>query len=419
MNCRQAEGQFSIYQDRELSQAERQALEEHLRGCANCRLELAKQGALDMLLKRCVEPRMPEDFDGAFLPSIEERLENDPGDPAFAGAGAGGVREYHFRTSPALQALRIPGAAVAPSVGTSSLSVAPPAVAEMAPPPPSYRWPVAFVFATLIVVGGGVYMMKTNAPGPSATLAMNTTTAEMDNTRSSPAARGEHPARQDEPKEVEKNAAKVAGSDLKDPSAAKADEGDTPAAATASTDGVETPESDKKPVAASGGPKRDRKRAAAVSKKAPATKTVAKAVEPVAPAKTEAPAKPVAKKKPESIDSLIDNALGGQPAAKPTASKAAAPASNAPKSLTMNQIRGGMKKIKPSVQACYDKYQVEGKATVKMTIAPNGSVSSAKIKGKFFGSDTGTCVVQAVKRAKFPQFSGPPMAGISYPFMLQ
>jgi hypothetical protein len=167
--------------------------------------------------------------------------------------------------------------------------------------------------------------------------------------------------------------------------------------------------------------KRDRKRSA---KKAAATKTATKAAAPVAraatktAAKADAPAKPAAKKKPESIDSLIDNALGGQPAAKPKAA-AAAPVSNAPKSLTMNQIRGGMKKIKPSVQACYDKYQVEGKATVKMTIAPDGRVSSAKIKGKFFGSDTGACVVRAAKKARFPKFSGPPMAGISYPFMLQ
>jgi|GEM_PF-3068622 anti-sigma factor RsiW len=408
MNCRQAEGQLSIYQDRELAEDEQQALEEHLRGCKACRLELAKQGALDMLLKRCVEPRMPEDFDGAFWPTIEERLENDPGDPAFAGAGSGGGREYHFRSSPALQALRIPGA-VAASPGTAALSVAAPAVAELEPTKPSYRWPVAFVFATLIVVAGGVYMMSAPAPQPSATLALNSTSAASDKV--------------DVPKATAKPTVGMAansddtkkagtGADVKDPFAKKGAE-------NAKTGTGDKPTGETKTASPAVAAKRERKRSA--TKKASTAKST-KAAAPAAPAKKvatlAAPAKPAAKKKPESIDSLIDNALGGQAVAKPKAAKAPV-ASDAPKSLTMNQIRGGMRKIKPSVQACYDKYQVEGKATVKMTIAPNGTVSSAKIKGKFFGSDTGACVVRAAKKAKFPKFSGPPMAGISYPFMLQ
>ncbi len=96
-----------------------------------------------------------------------------------------------------------------------------------------------------------------------------------------------------------------------------------------------------------------------------------------------------------------------------------APSEDLPEQLSMNQIRGAMNKIKGLVQACYDKYQIEGEARVSFTINPDGSVGDCSIKGKFFGTDTGSCVVTAVKKARFPKFSGKAMTIPNYPFMLQ
>jgi hypothetical protein len=129
------------------------------------------------------------------------------------------------------------------------------------------------------------------------------------------------------------------------------------------------------------------------------------------------------KGKGDFLDSLIDNAMGDEGGGKAKKAKKAkkdkpAPASNLPKQLNMNQIRRSMSKVKGLVQSCYDKHQVEGRANVKLTITPKGKPTNVRVKGKFFGTDTGACVARAVKRARFPKFSGAPMA-ISYPFLLQ
>jgi hypothetical protein len=117
---------------------------------------------------------------------------------------------------------------------------------------------------------------------------------------------------------------------------------------------------------------------------------------------------------------LLDSAIGKKKQVAPSEKKTTATADpSLPRELTMNQIRGGMRKITGAVQACYDKFGVEGQVVVKVTISPKGAVSEAEIRGKFRGTDTGNCVAAAVKRARFTPFSGPPMAGISYPFMLQ
>ncbi|MCA9670114.1 MAG: AgmX/PglI C-terminal domain-containing protein, partial [Myxococcales bacterium] len=129
-------------------------------------------------------------------------------------------------------------------------------------------------------------------------------------------------------------------------------------------------------------------------------------------------AKPGGKK--DSLNALIDGALGGKAPAAPkkAASKAAAPDPSLPSQLNMNQIRTVMRKIRGRVQGCYDKFQIEGRATARVQIAPSGRVKSVVIKGKFFGTDTGNCVAKAVRGARFPKFSGKMMT-IKYPFLLQ
>ena len=126
--------------------------------------------------------------------------------------------------------------------------------------------------------------------------------------------------------------------------------------------------------------------------------------------------KPAPAKGGGDLDSLLDNALGKNGAKKPK--KAAAPAKpKGPTTLDMNQIRASMKKLNSRVGACYDKYQVEGVARVKLTITRDGRAKNIKIRGKFFGTDTGSCVKKAVKSVRFPKFTGKEPT-ITYPFRL-
>ncbi|PID38655.1 MAG: hypothetical protein CSA65_03240 [Proteobacteria bacterium] len=172
---------------------------------------------------------------------------------------------------------------------------------------------------------------------------------------------------------------------------------------------------DDKKVAAKG-KRRPRKRAAG-AKVAPAK--VAKKLATAEPQKKVALGKgkaaKTAGKKKGDLDSLLDSALGGSASKKKVAPKAAAP--KGPTTLSMNQIRASMRKLNSRVGACYDKYQVEGTARVKMTITRDGKPKDIKIRGKFFGTDTGACVKKAVKGARFPKFTGKEPS-ITYPFRL-
>ena len=116
------------------------------------------------------------------------------------------------------------------------------------------------------------------------------------------------------------------------------------------------------------------------------------------------------KKTPTSdfVDPFSDNTA---PEAKPKTP-------SLPEQLSMNQIRASMNRIKGLVQSCYDHYQVEGRANVKLIINNDGTPANLAIRGKFFGTDTGACVLKAAKKVRFPKFSGKPMT-IKYPFLLQ
>ena len=66
----------------------------------------------------------------------------------------------------------------------------------------------------------------------------------------------------------------------------------------------------------------------------------------------------------------------------------------------------GLNAVRPSVQACYERYQVPGTAMVNVVIAKSGRVSSAQVTGKFAETPTGRCVEQAVMTARFPASDG-------------
>jgi hypothetical protein len=137
------------------------------------------------------------------------------------------------------------------------------------------------------------------------------------------------------------------------------------------------------------------------------------------PAPTPAP-KP-AREESKDIDDLLNEASGGAPAPGGGGTTPAAdskPEEKAPESLTSGQVRQGMSLVKAKVQACYTAFKVPGVVEIKVKIENDGTVSSTEPVGKFAGTETGTCVADAVKHAPFPRFSGPPMS-LKYPFRLQ
>jgi hypothetical protein len=98
-------------------------------------------------------------------------------------------------------------------------------------------------------------------------------------------------------------------------------------------------------------------------------------------------------------------------------------AARASSALDREAVVKTMTAIRPSLDACYAKLRVAGVAMLNLTIAPDGSVA-AEIAPKVGSwgdfskeSPTGMCIVDAVQKARFPSFEGPPQK-ISYPIVL-
>jgi hypothetical protein len=89
-----------------------------------------------------------------------------------------------------------------------------------------------------------------------------------------------------------------------------------------------------------------------------------------------------------------------------------------PRTLSRSQIMDGMRSVKPTVQACYERYKVPGLANVQVKIGNGGRVEKARTRGLFSDTPTGQCVAAAVRGARFPRFTGEPIT-ITYPFILR
>ena len=88
-----------------------------------------------------------------------------------------------------------------------------------------------------------------------------------------------------------------------------------------------------------------------------------------------------------------------------------------PAQLSKQQIVQVVKKGSPAIQQCRSG-DASGTVTVKMTVAPSGSVSSAEVvTPEFKGTPVGNCVESKVRTFKFPAFSGSPMT-FNMPFKL-
>ncbi len=103
----------------------------------------------------------------------------------------------------------------------------------------------------------------------------------------------------------------------------------------------------------------------------------------------------------QSLDDLLREA-GVDPNApkkadKPTLDK---------KGLTAGDIRTAMSARAGAAKDCFSKDGPSGNVPVKLTVAPDGSVKSAKAGGAFAGTARGECVAKAAAGASFPAWDG-------------
>jgi hypothetical protein len=400
MDCQQTREKLSVAADKELPDRELRQVTRHLAECAECRREFDEQGALDMLLKSHFSHEPPEGYFDALWPSVSERLDGEAGGDSAPPPGGGSKEdEVVFKSSPAMQFLNIPERRPPASTAETRTATAPEVQAS------PWRWPVALMVSTVIVVAGYLAYVKLM---PAKTEVVPAVALETE-----PAPPVEPIA---EPGAASQPATQVAA-------LTPTGDGGLPGASPDENGEVDDTPGKREGAAARA---RARRRAhhgrgrAKGKDKAPEPKA-AEDKPKAAEAKKE-PKKPAAPGKKTALDSLLDDAIGsgGDVATKKKATAAApTPASDLPEQLNMNQIRNAMNKVKGRVQACYDQYQVEGMANVGFTILGSGGIKDVSIRGKFRGTDTGACVVKAVQQATFPKFSGKPISIKSYPFLLQ
>ncbi len=425
MNCEETRQNLSRYLDQEIDPEGREALNQHFKRCSSCRKALDEQGALDMLIKKHFSTEPPSSNVESIWPTVSEQLDNtDSTEKLPIGGGGAPSREevYHFKSSPSMQILTIPEARLRKTAVTG-VGQAAESISTASP----WRWPVALIVSSIIVVAGFLAYKKITPPADLPLEATSVVAGQADNhvaqtTKSAPAGEG-----------TLQNSTAV-----EDPRGQKPTDPDGIVSAEAAVAGVKGKPAiiadDDEKVEKNGvsgeskGEIQHRQRpkfASTEQPKAHANTSPQSGLNKKTSQKAEED-KPVAGKTPEkknSLESLIDEAVGGGAAIPPQekADRKANSASEAilPDQLNMNQIRNAMQKIKGLVQSCYDQFQVEGLATVRFSIEKNGLPSDVTIRGKFFGTDTGDCVVNAVKKARFPKFKGSPIHIKGYPFRLQ
>jgi len=86
-----------------------------------------------------------------------------------------------------------------------------------------------------------------------------------------------------------------------------------------------------------------------------------------------------------------------------------------PEQLSREQLTAVMSELMPTLQACAG--DLHGMADLKLTLRPKGFVSYALVDADFAGTREGSCIAQALRRAKFPAFTAPVMR-VSYPVQL-
>ena len=84
--------------------------------------------------------------------------------------------------------------------------------------------------------------------------------------------------------------------------------------------------------------------------------------------------------------------------------------------MTRGDLETGLLKLRSRVVACGDP-ATPPMVRVKLTILPNGAVSSVSVPPELKGTNAADCLVRALRTASFPAWSAPPLPSIewSYP----
>ncbi len=114
----------------------------------------------------------------------------------------------------------------------------------------------------------------------------------------------------------------------------------------------------------------------------------------------------------DSLDDVLSSVTGGLD--KQVVKKDTKPTKT---TLGRSDVKKAMKKVAGRAKSCYSQEEFSGMVTVKYAVKPDGSLSNVNATGSHAGSKTGKCVAKAVKKARFPAYSGSPMT-FTYPFML-
>ena len=86
-----------------------------------------------------------------------------------------------------------------------------------------------------------------------------------------------------------------------------------------------------------------------------------------------------------------------------------------PRTLTRAQVNTGLKSVTSRVRRCNK--GDSGIVVIEVVIGKNGRVTRSLATGAYSGTSTGKCFARAVRRAKFPKFTGSRIT-VRYPFRL-
>ncbi len=92
-------------------------------------------------------------------------------------------------------------------------------------------------------------------------------------------------------------------------------------------------------------------------------------------------------------------------------------ANNPNETLTPADVKDGMSNVRNGVNACFSKFGISGKVTVRVSVGCMGSVQSASASGEHASSPLGGCIEKSVRGAKFPKFKKPSTKSFQYPFV--
>jgi hypothetical protein len=89
-----------------------------------------------------------------------------------------------------------------------------------------------------------------------------------------------------------------------------------------------------------------------------------------------------------------------------------------PAKLGRYEIEQALSPMKDKAKACYDQYEVSGRADVVLDIQGDGTLLAAHVRGNFEGTPTARCLLGALGGLKFPAFKAQKQT-VEYPFYLR